>query len=377
MASAEILIAGKDEFLPAFDGHNIPVFFGCDDRYLPHCLAAIASIAECASPEDRYDFWIVQSGIAEVRIAAVREWAGRWPNVSLRFMDMTAMIASSGIDFITTRDLSIATYYRIFAPQVFSRYDKMLYLDCDVIAMDDVGKLFREELCGCAVGVCHDPIMEDIVRKNPSVASYWREQLHLESGDPYFNSGMILMDLQTMRDNDLQRAILDKIGSITEKSLLDQDMLNSALKGKARYLDSRWNLFDFLLDETPRMASARDIYLQLFEQFAEARKRPGIVHFVQHKPWKTDYLGSNAGRYWKYAAMTPLYDELRKKLNAECSCARIAGKNILWSLQSLNYRLRLLCCGANKKEKYRDRIYNLKMLKKNTLRHMRAVKSLR
>ncbi|MDR1745169.1 MAG: hypothetical protein LBS30_05395 [Planctomycetota bacterium] len=122
---------------PAFERNNIPVFLGCDDRFFPHAVTTIASLMAHADPDNNYDIFIVQDGIAPGRLAMAAAWMRQFPNASLRFVDIRPLAEAEGKEaFATHHNLSYAAYFRIFAPEkkpwtrYYTGHNARYYWDC-------------------------------------------------------------------------------------------------------------------------------------------------------------------------------------------------------------------------------------------------------
>lgn len=96
--NVEVLVAGRDDILPAFAENNIALFLGCDDHFFAHALTVVASVMAHASPSRNYDILIVQDAVAPEKLACATEWARRFANARLRFVDVGEMMDRVGRD---------------------------------------------------------------------------------------------------------------------------------------------------------------------------------------------------------------------------------------------------------------------------------------
>ena len=92
------------------------------------------------------------------------------------------------------------------------------------------------------------------------------EVIGFDAGEPYFNSGMILIDMARWRERNCEQRVLDVLARWGhELPWMDQDALNIALRGEVRFLDLVWNW-------QPRCADVPAAFLGLDE--ASSRSRP-------------------------------------------------------------------------------------------------------
>ena len=111
-------------------------------------------------------------------------------------------------------------FLRVFAFNILPKsVDKILYLDADMIAVDDISKIYNTDLENKLLGV-----VRDFGVKFKKVKKYVDS---LNVGHTYFNSGMILMNISKMREKwniaQIEQFIKD---NGARYSCPDQDVLN-------------------------------------------------------------------------------------------------------------------------------------------------------
>ncbi len=366
------IAAGRDEILPAYPRGGVPVFLGCDDNFFPHAVAVVASVMEHASPANNYDIFIIQDGVRDERLITAREWMARYPNASLRFVEIANLVDAVGREaFPVSRHISFATYFRIFAPTIFANYDKIVYLDSDIAVLDDIADFYNQDLEGCLVGGCHDFVTEKQSLDNPAVADFWRKELGKNPGETYFFAGGVVMDLGQMRRENTEAALLEKLRVIRNSNLFDQDIMNSVLNGRVKYIDCGWNYLDWMSDPEEESQNFDRIDANALALIRGARNGYKVLHFAEKKPWSAGYLGKNEDLYWRYAAMTPFHGETLAAFAAECSPRKMVPLYLITLWQIANCRLRSLFASASGKEKYAGRQHNLKFRKRRLLDLMR------
>ncbi|MSE09474.1 glycosyl transferase family 8, partial [Lactobacillus salivarius] len=117
-------------------------------------------------------------------------------------------------------DLPTEAYFRLLLPDLLPNVKRILYLDVDMLVLNDLGILYRTDLGNSVLGVVRDfPFTND---KNS-----WSYLLLGESGDRYFNSGMLLMNLALMRENNIVEKFMKFILKTSQHYFLgDQDAFN-------------------------------------------------------------------------------------------------------------------------------------------------------
>jgi lipopolysaccharide biosynthesis glycosyltransferase len=154
---------------------------------------------------------------------------------------------------------------------------KVIYLDADTLILDDISRLWRTGLRGKAVAAAQDSGFLQL--ENAFIP--WAE-LGIQPSGKYFNSGVLLLDLDRWRR---RRLAEDVLGYLRERggdvAFPDQDAMNVIFVRQWRELHPRWNL---QLD-SPHLLRVLPRGERLLH--AEAIARPGILHFAGGpKPWQ-------------------------------------------------------------------------------------------
>lgn len=365
-------VAGRDEIIPIQARNSIPFFLGCDDNFFAHAISVTASVLESASSDNNYDVFIIQSGVRDEKLLKALEWVRRYPNASLRFVDVGNLVDSIGRDsFQTTRHLSIAMFFRIFAPTVFANYDKIAYLDSDIAVLADIAGFYNQDLGDNLLGACHDFVTERQSLVNPAVAEFWKRELGKNPGEDYFFSGGVVMNLGQMREEGIEALMQEKLRTLKGSYLPDQDLMNAVLNGRVKYIDCEWNYLDWMTDSEEESQDFGLVDEKALALIREARNHYKVLHFSEKKPWSAGYVGKNESVYWRYAALTPFYEETLAKFRAECSPRKTIPRFLVAHWQILNFRVRSLFATGRAKEKYAARLNNLKFKKRRLLGLMR------
>jgi len=162
--------------------------------------------------------------------------------------------------------------------------ERVIYLDCDMMVRAPIEALYEADLAGQPLGAVRDSLAPFItvrrdMRQNRDI---------FDPADPYFNSGMLVIDLALWRQIDVKAEIARIAGKGWMSRLYyDQDMLNLVFRNRWTALDWRWNV----IDAHP----------------AHEALDPAIVHFTgKNKPWAilAGILRSTAYARWYRHVMT-------------------------------------------------------------------------
>ena len=142
---------------PAFTKNNLAIVFSTDSNYVPYMAVSIQSIIDNSDKNYNYDILVFDDGITTYQKEQLSQMLKS--NVSLRYIDVKPLLATLDYSLFKSRGIwSSATFYRLFIPQLMSDYDKVLYLDCDVLVKDSLVDLFKIDLGKAEAGCCYDEL---------------------------------------------------------------------------------------------------------------------------------------------------------------------------------------------------------------------------
>lgn len=215
----------------------IHILFCIDEKYKKHCKTVMRSIL--ANTKSDVMFHIV--GVDTFDFEA---------NIRLYPIPNTNIIKHRNVlNYITH-----TAVYRLFAPKMLD-VDKVIYLDADLIVLDDIQNLWDIEvdyIAGVQDGMY---------------------QTHAERNDltnTYINSGVMVMNLANLRKLNYFERIEHCQNGFYDLSLLDQDIVNIAFGEFIQLLPEKWNVYS---KKYPELTSA----------MIKARQKPSIIHWCGRK----------------------------------------------------------------------------------------------
>ncbi len=259
---------------------HIPVFFSTDDNYAPYLDVAVRSLIANASKDFEYRIIVLNTGLDLDNIAKIKrnEKAG----FTIDFIDISEYVEEVKSHFKNVYHFSVVTYYRLFIASLFPQYKKIVYLDCDVVVVGDVSKIYFLDM--------RDNILAAVADSHVRNTQEFRDYAEVAIGvdpDGYINAGVLVINLEEFRKNSIKEKFIRLITEY-DFDLLDPDQayLNYLCSGKIFALDGSWN-------SVPENMRPED--------------EKNIVHFALYKkPWQYD--GINGGDlFWEYANKSPFY----------------------------------------------------------------------
>lgn len=267
------------------DKQVIPIFFTVDNEYIPFLAVAIQSLIKNSTDSNYYLIKILYTNIAEENKEKICKYER--DNVSIEFVDLNYYIDKIK-DKLYTRDYySKTTYFRLFIPDLYPQYNKVLYLDTDIVILSDIADLYNMDMGDNLVAAVPDDVIQTIevfqeyVEKVVGVADYHN----------YFNAGILVMNLDELRKFKFQEKFLYLLSTVKFSVAQDQDYLNRLCKGRVKLLENTWD----------RMPIAGDTV---------EREKIHLIHYnLAFKPWHfEDILYKEY--FWKYAQETEFFDKI-------------------------------------------------------------------
>lgn len=269
----------------------IPVVLATDGKFAPYCSVTICSILENASPKRDYHIYIFQDSLSKEDIAALEGQSSE--NVKVRCIDVSEHIRRELM--YESDKYPRPIYFRLFIPTLLPQYEKVIYLDSDVVVTRDIGELWETELSGMIMAAVQDSPHIKQQRAN-------LEKLGLDDSR-YFNSGVLLIDCHAFMEAGIKESCYAVLKQYPDLQLPDQDTLNLVCKEKVLFLPVRWNIMTNYARQ-PARKRKKESYNTAFQ---EALESPCVFHFAgDYKPYNASYLGLNCF-FWKYAAKSPWF----------------------------------------------------------------------
>lgn len=326
----------------------IPIILSADDTYAPYLGVTVLSIAENVLPDKVYKVVILDGGISATNKKRILSLSKR--NLEIEFFDILTYL--EGIDlsiFHLSCHFTLPTYFRFFIPEIFKNYDKVLYLDCDLVVLRDISPLLEYNLQNCYFAATRDFGSICFYSQNECFKTYCKDTLSLNNPNDYIQAGVMVFNIQkSLRDN-LKNQLLQKLSAIRKPLYLDQDILNSVCQGKIQFIPQNWNYTWHLpfIDD--------DLWHHLPEsyrvQYQSAKEDPYIIHFTGENMKPVDMpFEPESQIFWHYAAKSPYFEDLWKQMwRKQIQKFQFAQKN-RWKLY--RYWLLMKCSFGRFHQKY-------------------------
>lgn len=279
------------------------IVLASDDNYALSMGVVVQSILENAAPKAGLRFFLVSDGIShnnQLRINRIVDNSGIQASIEWLEPDISKMPSFRLIE--ERKHISRATFLRLLIPTLMpAQLRRILYLDSDVLVRSDLSPLWESDLCGMPVAAVRDGFVTCIGHSH-GISRF--ADLKIDPSLPYFNDGVLLMDLQQFREHGYcDEAARYLLNFSEDLHFHTQEGLNAVLAGLWQPLDAAWNVASELL-ELPWWEPG-----ELTDSLAHCRQelmRHGhIFHFTGPlKPWTAACQHPLKPLWWQTYART-------------------------------------------------------------------------
>lgn len=285
--------------LKPYDG-VMPIVLVADDGYALPMGVLLTSIKINRAQDSRYEINIISNHIGKENKAHLQSLAE--DNFTIKIIEMSSDNEISQM-FSATSIVSLpatpSAMYKFYIPEIFKDYSKILYLDCDMLAFCDFKPLFDLDLTDRYAAVAADSLQ-------------FLKPSHLKriqcSNKTYFNSGVMLLNLQKMREDNITESLIEyrKNGI---NYYMDQDAFNVVFNDCLIYIPFYYNMDYTALRKFTRDELCRFYHIARYSRLPILYRRAKVVHFTGFdKPWKRNvyYFTELYDEYWKQSPFSDI-----------------------------------------------------------------------
>jgi lipopolysaccharide biosynthesis glycosyltransferase len=265
-----------------------------NEAYCPHAATLMHSAAAAAGDGIDLHVHLLHGGLPQPTLTALRGFADQ----SEFTLELHEVHDSRLDQLAVTSRFPAEIWFRLLLPEVLPDLPRALYLDVDTVVLDDLAPLWTTELAGAHIGavtnIPYRPEGVEELRRYP-------DGLDLEPRS-YFNSGVVLIDLDSWRRDGVTSALLETATASRDLAWPDQSVLNLVLGGSRAHLEPRWNATTALLD----LGLGADLFGAA--ELRAGQTMPAIRHFEgieTYKPWHYLCRCSYREVYLEHRSKTP------------------------------------------------------------------------
>ena len=263
----------------------INVVFVTDNNYFKFALTAIKSILR--NTKEIIEINCITLEVSEKNLINAKE---NFCGLNVNFIE----IEDERIQKLMTKNhVSKAAFIKVLLPEIFANKKRIIFLDSDLILHEDIKYLWNE----------FDEKYTLQAVWNPGY-NYDNKVMGLNENDKTFNSGVMLLNLEKMRNEKSTELLLN---FLIEKNHLtklnDQAAFNAIFALRWGQLPLKWNVqYQFFFKKAEILNITRHEQMNLLNS-------PGILHFTSNsKPWQSRNIHPFKSQFIEY------YEEVNGKL---------------------------------------------------------------
>lgn len=306
--------------------NKINIVFASDNNYAQHTAVAMASVLVNTKVPQKIQFYLIDDKIQpenkEKITKTVQNLGGNIEFIKIKNSRLE--------DCYVSGELSRASYFRLDIANILDEsIEKIIYLDCDLLVYDDIEKMWQLDMGGKPVAAtCDLGIMASArVRKQKN------KFIGLLFDAPYFNAGVLMMDLKKWRNGNYAEAII-ALATQNKYPNHDQDALNKFFMNNWQEIPLRWDVIPPVFNLFLKIVTKPD----LRQKAIEAKLNPAIFHYAGgYKPWEYEIHNGFNDKYYEYLKLTeykdakmPQFDKRRKNRSIKRQMLRLKVGN-MWA----------------------------------------------
>lgn len=278
----------KQDFVEKADSPDLPIVLITDDNYIKPTIVTITSLLMNKYHNTNYKIYVIGNKLSEES----QKLFSAFENVELLHVknDFSAFEG-------THQHVSAAALFKFKIPELFPQYNKILYLDTDMIIQQDLSELFKTDITNHYAAVVKD------------IECMMQGKHHLRHKlNNYFNSGMMLLNLEKMRAEKATEALINYKKNEKVRFFMDQDAFNVIFNNQVIFVSPGYNYIPVSWN-CHKKETIMDFYNLTETEYNYIFNHAPICHFAdKNKPWK-NYL-SNGSEIWaKYYYLSPCKDK--------------------------------------------------------------------
>ena len=298
----EVVIANLKHKMKKNNIQKIPVFISSDNNYAPYVATVITSILN--NTKSFIEFYIMDSGISIDNQKKIKSLNDKFDNFLVEFIKIDEEKYYKNLECKDNSNrIPITTYNSALIPLVKPNLEKVLYLDPDIIVMDDIKKVYDFDIGDYAIGA----LWEEFGKENCNIHRI--KNLNLNPNHKYFNAGVFIINIKKWLESDITNKIFEAWKE-------NEDVLEAANQ----------DVMNIVFDNTSYMLIPPNFNWlnHNYEFYTNAQQNIIIRHFNgMVKPWEISptlnedtqlAFTRDKDLFWEIAKMTPFYEDLIKNV---------------------------------------------------------------
>ena len=265
------------------ENNTVNIVFITDKNYITPLKIAIKSAILNKNTSSKYHIYVVGAELDEADINTLKQQQSKDIKISVINQKNIYKFMPSNHIYITKADL-----FKFNLASIFEKFDKILYLDCDVIVNKDLSQLYNHNLDNKYALVVEDILIQ---QDKKDIKGF------------YFNNGVLLLNLEKMRKDNTALKLLFYKYFIARDRFMTQDSFNFVFGKNVYVASAQYNLVTlrFTKENEKYLYNYLKIDKNKYPKLSDYVEDSAIIHFAGYnKPWEDSNI--QWGYIWeKYA----------------------------------------------------------------------------
>lgn len=301
------------------------ILFSSDNNYARHLGVAMYSLMAHNQKAEKINFYVIENQITTDNQSKINQLVCGFRNSTISFIPFESFAKELKLDLPWT--ISLSAYARLFVATLLpTSIERILYLDCDMVVNGDLSELWNYDLNNNCIGAVQDQVFP-----------YIKTSVGLSEDAPYFNSGLLLIDLVKWRSLQIGDKCSQFINRFKGKVIHhDQGVLNGIFQGHWIRLPLKYNVMTVhhFFSKKQIKKYYRD-YSVFYDDavIEDAISNPIIIHFTPSfttRPWEKNCMHPLRNIYRYFLFETPWHQDV------------LAPDHNPWYIRLINWRYRNL-----------------------------------
>lgn len=287
---------------------KITLLLCADDGHAAFAGSVIRSAVESSGSDEIIEAYVLSLALSPENVKCFREL-----ETDLEININLEVVPVRWVETLPDKGLTKTPYLRMFAGDLLPEVKQVIYLDTDVLVRSSLAPILLQlhPISGCAAA------------RDPAVITGWgglqREVPEGFDKSNYFNSGVMALSLDYLREVNAARTLVEIREKIESSVLHDQSAFNIFFGGNISLLPYRYNYINQVYDRIVERG------LPGASQLVSCYDDPAIVHFSHYrKPWLRNYPQRFARDFRHHLRNTPWGDNVLPAMTPRKQVARAA-----------------------------------------------------
>lgn len=278
----------------------LPIVFAVTDNYIKYLSVTIQSINE-NSPESKLWIYVFHTNVTESNQKHLCKMQNE--RIKIEFINVEGKFDEKMlfVDGHVTKE----TYFRLLIPELLPQWERVLYMDCDLICLNSIEELYQTD-------IGENWIAGVITTGNEKRSEYTIKHLGIPSQN-YINAGVLIVNNKELNKIEWRRMWTQCLKEKGYFKWHDQDVLNMLCFEKIYFLEPKWNTTVLRIKHMEGYDSEKEI--------EKDKLNCNIIHYASVKPWKGELCEVNLP-FWRYAYNTPFITDIISEYEKISNCKK-------------------------------------------------------